>query len=204
MASSLAPPSHAPNAPLIGDASPADLLAARRSTSPDALVAPGPSRDEIARLVGIALRVPDHGRLAPWRLVLIAGDAKARWIDRLMMLAEQRADAPKARVGTRKLASAPLVVAVISSAIAGHKVPEWEQALSAGAVAMNLLNGAAALGYGANWLTGWHAYDPQATQLLGLADHEKVAGIVLIGSVAERAPERERADPAQIVSWLEA
>ncbi|MDB5737837.1 MAG: nitroreductase [Sphingomonas bacterium] len=204
MASSLAPPSHAPNAAVASDASPADLLAARRSTNPDALVSPGPSNDEIARLIGIALRVPDHGRLAPWRLVLIAGEAKARWIDRLMMLAEQRADAPKARVGTRKLASAPLVVAVISSAIAGHKVPEWEQALSAGAVAMNLLNGAAALGYGANWLTGWHAYDEQATRLLGLADHEKVAGIVLIGSVAERAPERERADPAQVVSWLEA
>jgi nitroreductase len=67
---------------------------------------------------------------------------------------------------------------------------------------MNLLNGAAALGYGANWLTGWHAYDPAATALLGIAEHERVAGVVLIGSIAEPAPERERATPERVVSWL--
>jgi nitroreductase len=185
-----------------GDGSALSTLEARRSTSPDALVAPGPSRDEIDRLVGVALRVPDHGRLGPWRLIMIAGEAKQRWIERLITLAEAREDAPKARVSTRKLAGPPLVVVVVSSVTAGHKVPEWEQQLSAGAVAMNLLNGAAALGYGANWLTGWHAYDPAATALLGLADHERVAGVVLIGSIAEPAPERERATPERVVSWL--
>jgi nitroreductase len=180
----------------------AALLERRRSTTPDALVAPGPTREEIDRLVGIALRVPDHGRLGPWRLVLIAGTAKERWLESLMELAEKREDAPKARVSTRKMATAPLVVAVVSAPIAGHKVPEWEQQLSAGAVAMNLLNGAAALGYGANWLTGWHAYDEDATALLGLAPHERVAGMVLIGSVAEPAPERERASAEKVVTWL--
>jgi nitroreductase len=180
----------------------AALLERRRSTTPDALVAPGPTREEIDRLVGIALRVPDHGRLGPWRLVLIAGTAKERWLESLMALAEKREDAPKARVSTRKMATAPLVVAVVSAPIAGHKVPEWEQQLSAGAVAMNLLNGAAALGYGANWLTGWHAYDEDATALLGLAPHERVAGMVLIGSVAEPAPERERASAEKVVTWL--
>jgi len=180
----------------------ASLLERRRSTTPDALVAPGPSPEEIQRLIGIALRVPDHGRLAPWRLVLIAGEAKRRWVETHLTLAERREDAPKARVSTRKLASAPLVVAVISSPTAGHKVPEWEQWLSSGAVAMNLLNGANALGYGANWLTGWHAYDGEATALLGLAEHERVAGIVLVGSIAEPAPERERADAARVTSWL--
>lgn len=186
------------------DSSPgfADLLLSRRSTSPDALLAPGPSPDEIATLVSIALRVPDHGRIGPWRLILIAGAAKQRWLDRLFELAETREDAGKARVTTRKLAAAPLVIAVVSSPIAGHKVPEWEQWLSAGAVGMNLLNGATALGYGANWLTGWHAYDPQATALLDLADTERVAGLILVGSVGERAPERERADPARVTSWL--
>lgn len=194
-------PSHSRIAPP-GDGSALSTLEARRSTSPDALVAPGPSREEIDRLVGVALRVPDHGRLGPWRLVMIAGEAKKHWIEQLMTLAETREDAPKARVSTRKLASAPLIVAVISSITAGHKVPEWEQQLSAGAVAMNLLNGAAALGYGANWLTGWHAYDPAATALLGIAEHERVAGVVLIGSIAEPAPERERATPERVVSWL--
>jgi nitroreductase len=181
-----------------------ELLETRRSTAPDALVGPGPSRDEIDRLVGIALRVPDHGKIGPWRLVLVAGEAKQRWLDQLMILAEAREDAPKARVSTRKLASAPLVVAVISSIVAGHKVPEWEQQLSAGAVGMNILHGAAALGYGANWLTGWHAYDPAATALLGLAPGEKVAGIILVGSMAQPATERERAMPERVVSWLDA
>jgi len=180
----------------------ADMLARRRSAAPDALGAPGPDESQIARLMEIALRVPDHGRLAPWRLVLIAGEAKARWLDRLMAIAETREDAPKARVTARKLADAPLVVAVISAAVAGHKVPEWEQWLSAGAVAMNLLNGAEALGFGANWLTGWHAYDDRATALLGLQPHERVAGLVLIGTAAQRAPERERVGPEQVVTRL--
>jgi nitroreductase len=169
---------------------------------PDALIGPGPNRDEVDRLVEIALRVPDHGRLSPWRLVLVTGEAKDRWIERLLTLAETREDAPKVRVSTRKLASAPLVVIVVSAAIPGHKVPEWEQHLSAGAVCMNLLNGAHALGYGANWLTGWHAYDSQATALLGLEEGQKVAGVVLIGSVAEQAPPRPRAKAEDVARWL--
>ncbi|SFS10693.1 nitroreductase family protein [Sphingomonas jatrophae] len=180
----------------------ADSLALRRSTQPDALVAPGPSAAEIDRLVEIALRVPDHGRLTPWRLVLIAGEAKQRWVERLMQIVETREDAGKTRVSTRKLTSAPLVVVVVSKPLPGHKVPEWEQWLSAGAVCMNLLNGAHALGYGANWLTGWHAYDAQATALLGLAEGEKVAGVVLVGSIAEPAPPRPRAAASDVARWL--
>ncbi|WP_332817500.1 nitroreductase family protein [Sphingopyxis sp.] len=191
-------------APLLSAASAAAVLTRRRSPMPDALVAPGPNREETERLIEIALRVPDHGRLSPWRLVLIAGEAKQRWVEKLLELAGQREDAPKTRVSTRKLASAPLVVVVVSSAIPGHKVPEWEQWLSAGAVCMNLVNGAHALGFGANWLTGWHAYDGRATALLGLEDGQKVAGVVLIGNVAAEAPERPRARAADVTRWLEA
>lgn len=190
--------------PLAAAFAAADVLTRRRSPTPDALVGPGPTREETERLIEIALRVPDHGRLSPWRLVLIAGEAKQRWVERLLGLADQRADAPKTRVSTRKLASAPLVVVVVSAAIPGHKVPEWEQWLSAGAVCMNLVNGAHALGFGANWLTGWHAYDEQATALLGLQDGQKVAGVVLIGSVAAEASERPRACAADVARWLEA
>lgn len=181
----------------------ADLLLARRSTAPDSLLTPGPSRAEIDQLVSIAMRVPDHGRIGPWRLVLIAGEAKTRWLDKLFALAETREDAGKSRVTTKKLVAAPLIIVIVSAPVTGHKVPEWEQQLSAGAVGMNLLNGAAALGYGANWLTGWHAYDPDATALIGLGEDERVAGVVLVGSVAEPAAERERADPARVVTWLE-
>ena len=185
------------------DSALADLLLSRRSTAPDSLVAPGPSRAEIDQLVSIAMRVPDHGRIGPWRLVLIADEAKARWLEKLFALAETREDAGKSRVTTKKLVAAPLVIVIVSAPVAGHKVPEWEQQLSAGAVGMNLLNGAAALGYGANWLTGWHAYDPAATALIGLGEDERVAGVVLVGSMAEASPERERADPARVVTWLE-
>ncbi|MEP9360437.1 nitroreductase [Sphingomonas sp. KR3-1] len=182
--------------------SPADLLASRRSIVPDALVGPGPSRAEIDRLVEIALRVPDHGRLSPWRLILVAGETKDRWVERLLALADTREDAAKVRVSTRKLACAPLVVVVVSAAIPGHKVPEWEQWLSAGAMCMNLLNGAHAMGYGANWLTGWHAYDAQATALLGLEEGQKVAGVVLVGSIAEPATPRPRVGAEDVARWL--
>lgn len=190
--------------PLPAQSAAADVLTRRRSPMPDALVGPGPNQQETDRLIEIALRVPDHGRLSPWRLVLIAGAAKQRWTDQLLALANLRDDAAKTRVSTRKLASAPLAVVVVSSAIAGHKVPEWEQWLSAGAVCMNLVNGAHALGFGANWLTGWHAYDAQAIALLGLEEGQKVAGVVLIGHVAAEAPERPRACAADVTRWLEA
>lgn len=178
------------------------LLASRRSPQPDKLIAPGPTEAEIDRLVEIALRVPDHGRLAPWRLILIAGEAKERWVTQLLDLAEAREDAPKARVSTRKLSSAPLVVVVASSAIAGHKVPEWEQWLSAGAVCMNVVNGAHALGYGANWLTGWHAYDDIAKGLLGLTADQKIAGVILVGSIGEASTERPRSSANDVARWL--
>ncbi|MES2495759.1 MAG: nitroreductase [Pseudomonadota bacterium] len=180
-----------------------ELLAKRRSPMPDALVGPGPSPEEIEQLIEIGLRVPDHGRLAPWRLLLLSGENKTRWTDRLLELADARDDAAKVRVSTRKLVPAPLAIVVLSSAIPGHKVPEWEQWLSTGAVCMNLLNGAHALGYGAQWLTGWHAYDPNATALLGIREHEKEAGVILVGTVAEPAPPRPRPNPQDIASWPE-
>lgn len=170
---------------------------------PNALVAPGPSRAEIDQLLEIALRVPDHGRLGPWRLIVISGAAKDRWVERLMALAELREDAAKVRVSTRKLVTAPLVMVVVSAPLIGHKVPEWEQILSAGAVCMNILNGAHAMGYGGQWLTGWYAYDPQATALLDLGENDKIAGVILLGTIAEQAPERERASVGAVVRWLD-
>jgi len=180
------------------------LLATRRSSSPDLLGLPGPNAAELAQLIDIGLRVPDHGRLSPWRLIVIQGEAKERWLAQLATIAERRDDAPKARVTARKLQAAPLAIVVVSSPIPDHKVPEWEQMLSAGAVSMNLLNGAAALGFGANWLTGWHAYDEDARKLLSLGADEKVAGVVIVGTAAEPTKERERARADQVVSWLDA
>lgn len=179
------------------------IMVTRRSPMPDALIGPGPDHAEIEQLIEIGLRVPDHGRLGPWRLIMINGSAKQRWVDRLMALAEAREDAAKVRVSTRKLASSPLAIVVVSAPVVGHKVPEWEQTLSAGAVCMNILNGAHAMGFGGQWLTGWHAYDSQATALLGLGEGEKVAGVILIGSISEPAPERQRASAESVVRWLD-
>ena len=179
------------------------ILETRRSTTPDMLIAPGPSETELERLLTIALRVPDHGRLAPWRIILIEGESKGRWIEQLLALAKTREDAAKSRISTRKLASAPLVAVVVSSPTPGHKVPVWEQELSAGALTLNLLNGATVLGYGANWLTGWHAHDPRARELLSRTPGGKAARGLLIGSMATEPPERDRTTPDRVVSRLE-
>jgi nitroreductase len=171
-----------------------ELLARRRSSPAQALAAPGPSADELETLLRLAVRVPDHGKLTPWRFVVFSAQAKAPLVERLKVLADAQPDPETARAKLRKFESAPTTVLVISRTTPGHKVPEWEQALSAGAVCMNLLIAVQAMGYGANWITDWYAYDPGALALLGVRDGEKVAGFVHMGATAE--PPLERARPA--------
>ena len=176
------------------------LLDARRSAPAHGLVAPGPSDAELKRLLASALRVPDHGKLTPWRLIVLQGDLKDELADRLDRVADTREDAMKARAGVKKLRTPPLALAVVSTAAEG-RIPEWEQVLSAGALSMNILIAAQAMGFGANWVTGWYAYDETARKLLDLQPHEKVAAIILIGTVAEGAPERPRPDVEAVTSW---
>jgi nitroreductase len=170
------------------------FLALRRSTSAVTLAAPGPGDEELAALLRLATRVPDHGKLAPWRFLILEGADKAAFAERLEALARGRGDATAA-AKLAKLRIPPLAVAVISSPREAP-IPEWEQILSAGAVCTNLLYGALAMGYGANWITDWYAYDPDATAILGLAARERVAGFILMGTPREPPLERERPDPA--------
>src|SRR6478609_10737074 len=168
-----------------------ELLKTRRSVKPIELAGPGPSASEIETLLRIASRVPDHGKLAPWRFILFEGDARAAAGEAIASVF--RADRPDATAEQidferRRLARAPLVIAVVSRAGPHVKIPEWEQQLSAGASAMNLLHAAYALGYAASWITEWYAYDRAVLDAFGLSANERIAGFVHIGKPA-RPPE---------------
>ena len=173
------------------------LLATRRSLKPDELAGPGPSPEELDTLLTIASRVPDHGKLAPWRFVVFEGDARlvaGEAIAAAFVTRYPRSDAGQIEFEKRRFTRAPLVVAVVSRAAPHVKIPEWEQVLSSGAAAMNLVVAANALGFGAAWLTEWYAYDRGVLDAFGLAPHERIAGFVHVGR-RTRAPE-DRVRPA--------
>lgn len=190
------------------------LLEARRSVDPDFLAEPGPDAASTQRLLAIAARVPDHGMLEPWRFIVFQGEARAAASARLAEaykdalatdLAHLVRDNPeKAQRTLAKmptlLARAPLVVVVVSRADPNARKPEFEQVLSAGAVCMNLIVAAGAMGFAANWLTGWAATDPRALAILGVNAGEKVAGIMHIGNATRAPVERRRPDMATLVT----
>ncbi|MBI1686489.1 nitroreductase family protein [Caulobacter hibisci] len=179
------------------------FLARRRSASAMALVAPGPSEEELADLLRLAVRVPDHGKLAPWRFVLLRGEAKAAFAAKIAPLAADQANPVKATAAMRKLTTPPLAIAVIARPLS-DEVPKWEQVMSAGAVCTQLLLAASAMGYGANWITDWYSFDERALAILGVAEGEQVAGFLYVGTTAEQPQERPRPDVAAITSeWTE-
>jgi nitroreductase len=179
-------------------------LARRRSVPSRLLITPAPGGAEREALLTFALRVPDHGRLQPWRLITIEGAALASFAARLterLATLEPAADAARLDKERARYAHGALVVAVVACIDAGHaRIPAQEQLLSAGCVAYNLLLGAEALGYGAQWLTGWAAYDAAVAALLGLNADEHLIGLVHVGSVREEPAPVPRADPAACVS----
>lgn len=183
-----------------------DFLNTRLSVPSRQLCGPGPDQAQIDVLLAAALRVPDHGKLTPWRLIKIRGEERAKFGAALAAIhLAHEPDAPAAVVEKDRVRYnfAPLIVAVIARIDGQHpKIPAQEQLLSAGCVAYNLLLGAQALGFGAQLLTGWAAYDRDVAKLLGLAPDERVIGFVHIGTVRESAPERVRPDPASLISEL--
>lgn len=177
-------------------------LTARHSTPSRLLGTPGPTDAELRALVEAAARVSDHGRLQPWRLLAIHGEARAALGHALVELREARGDVFDEAARNKDLqrfAQAPLVLAVIARITPEHKIPEVEQLLSAAALAQNLLIGACALGYGAQWLTGWPAYDVQALRILGLQAHEQIVAFIHIGTPQGEIGERERPRYEQLV-----
>ena len=179
------------------------LLQTRRSVAPLALAAPGPDAAQVETLLGIAARVPDHGKLAPWRFIVFQGEAGARAgeaIAAAFLADNPGADADRVKIEQNRLALAPLVVGVVSRAAPHVKIPEWEQVLSAGAVCTNLVVAAHAMGFAASWLTQWYAYDRRVLEKLGVAPHEKMAGFVHIGSSASRPEDRTRPVLADLIT----
>jgi nitroreductase len=180
-----------------------DFLRTRRSVKPREMSGPGPSPAEIETILTIGARVPDHGKLVPWRFILFEGDGRVRAGDAIARIyARKNPSAPQEEVEIEKLQlmEAPLVIAVVSFIKPHPKIPPWEQQLSAGASAMNIVNAATALGYGANWLTGWFAYDRDVLDALGLKPEEKFAGFIHIGTPTKPNKERPRPVLADIVT----
>lgn len=178
-----------------GNADLRSALAARTSTPSRLLGAPGPDRPTLEAMLELALRVPDHGRLTPWRYLLIEGEARQQLSELLVRrFLEREPAAAEAAIAKerQRFLHAPLIVTVIARTTPGHKIPVQEQWLSAGAVCFQLLLAAQAHGYGAQWLTGWAAYDPVIATELGLGEHESVVGFIHIGTPREPAPERPR------------
>ncbi len=178
------------------------LLTRSSAPIPD-LREPGPGDSDIRTMLTAASRVPDHGRLAPWRFVLYRGAARHRIGEMLLELAEKReGPLPEARRQQElsRFSRAPLVIGVVSSPKENPKIPQWEMFLSGGMAAMNLIHAANALGFGANMITNWYSDTEEGRALLGLAPHERVVGFVHIGTYGGTAPERPRPDVSTLYS----
>ncbi|MEE7502030.1 nitroreductase [Methylobacterium mesophilicum] len=182
-----------------------DLLKTRRSVPPALLDEPGPDRAQLDTILAAASRVPDHGKLAPWRFIVIAGEARERVGEVIAAtFAADNPDAAPERLTQERarLTQAPVVVAVVSRAGPHVKIPDWEQVLSAGAATMNLVIAANAAGFATSWLTEWFAYDRRVLDALGLAPTEKLAGFVHIGRAREVPADRPRPALDEIVTYL--
>lgn len=179
------------------------LLRRRRSVPPWALAGPAPDAEQLEAMLSVAARVPDHGKLAPWRFIIFQGEGRERAgeaIADVFRSDNPGADPARIEVERKRLAHAPLVVGVVSRAAPHVKIPEWEQLLSAGAAAMNLMLAANALGFSTSWLTEWYSYDPRVRAALGLAEHERMAGFVHVGRATAAIEDRVRPSLADVVS----
>jgi nitroreductase len=180
-----------------------ELLKVRRSTKPREMSGPGPSPAELETILTIGARVPDHGKLTPWRFIIFEGDARGRAgevIAEVFARKNPHAEPAEIDVEKRRLTDAPLVIGVVSMTKPHPKVPPWEQELSAGASAMNIVTAATALGYGACWLTGWFAFDRDVLDGLGLKTEEKLAGFIHIGTPSKPGADRPRPALADLVT----
>lgn len=181
-------------------------LLARHSTPSRQLVAPGPDHAQLLSMLEIAVHVPDHGRLAPWRFLRIAGEARAVLGRALAARTiEREPDAPEAKVAKERerFNHAPCVIAVIATLTPGHKIPESEQIQSGSCVCFALLQAADAFCFGAQWLTGWAAYDPQILELLGVGANERILGFIHIGTAIMPQVDRPRSDPSTLLTDLQ-
>lgn len=177
-------------------------LDARRSVPSKQLGEPGPDEATLLRMLTSAVRVPDHGKLVPFRFLRIAGDARqalGEFLAERTLAGDPLTPPAAVRKDRERFSQAPLVITVIATLQPEHKVPEQEQLMTAGCVCFALLQAAQAHGFGAQWLTAWMAYDPAVAGYLGLGEHERVVGFIHIGTPRMQVPERERPDPRALL-----
>lgn len=180
-----------------------DVLRTRRSSRILDLVEPGPSAVDLETMLTLAARVPDHGKLAPWRFIVFEGEGRGRAgavLADALVAVDPQASTRRVEEERARFLRAPVVVAVVSRAAPHMKIPEWEQVLSAAACAQNLLIAATALGFGVNWLTEWPAYEPAARAALGLADAERIVGFIYLGTATQALEDRPRPALNEIVT----
>lgn len=179
-----------------------DLLLSRRSGSAKAMAAPGPDADQLAIILKAGARVPDHGKLFPWRFIVFEGAAQIRAgaVMAECLAESEAASEERLRQERERFTRAPVVVAVVSKAREQIPIPVWEQQLSAGAVCQTMLIAAHALGYVANWITEWCAYHPKVLGRFGLKPGERIAGFIYIGTSTKVLEERPRPDMDKIVT----
>ena len=172
-----------------------DLILSRRSGSAKAMKGPGPSREQIRTLIAAASRVPDHGKLTPWRFIIFEGQARAKFGEVLVhALKTTEPDAGEERIAQERgrLLRAPVVIVVISRVREAIPIPEWEQILSSGAACQTLCLAANAMGFVTNWITEWYAYHPVVRDALGLKSGERISGFIYIGHPVEPFVDRPR------------
>lgn len=184
-----------------------DLILSRRSGSAKAMKGPGPSRDQIRTLIAAATRVPDHGKLTPWRFIIFEGQARADFGEVLVkVLVTTEPDASEERISQERnrLMRAPVVIAVVSRVREAIPIPEWEQILSSGAACQTLCIAANAMGFVTNWITEWYAYHPVVREALGLKSGERIAGFVYVGHPIEPLVDRPRPAFEKVATFYEA
>jgi len=171
-----------------------DLILSRRSGSAKAMQGPGPDPDQLRRILAAGVRVPDHGKLAPWRFIIFEDEGRARMGAILAEIASSAPDISPERLQQERtrFLRAPVVIGVVSRVREQIAIPTWEQELSAGAVCMNIVTAAHAMGFVANWITEWCAYHPKVLEKIGLRPTERVAGFIYIGQPAGALEERPR------------
>lgn len=187
------------------------FLATRRSTPTPEITTPGPTTEQLTDILTIGLRTPDHGKMEPWRLVVIEGEAKKKLAEKLAQnfaiekhTLTSKQQEKLTQIITKTIVEAPTIVYVISTIDKQSHIPANEQLLSAGAVCMNILWAVTAYGYAANWISGWLAYSVQTKKTIGIQDNEEVAGVIFIGSAKEPCEDRKRPNLKEKVTfWSE-
>jgi nitroreductase len=180
-----------------------DFLLSRRSIVVRDMIGPGPTDADLEKILRAGMRVPDHGRLTPWRFRVIRGEAR-RKLGEILGAAYRKANPDcideQVEIEKERFTRAPIVIAVISRTNPQHKIPEWEQILSSGAACQNMLTAALGMGYAAQWITEWYAYNADVKAALGAEPADRIAGFLYLGSMKEKPTDRDRPEYGNIVS----